>query len=71
MISLDAVRMRSLVTHLHDYLINHFHTGPYKHGEQDSVVMATKFLELARKCFFFLFLFPCEVQKKSTEWKSY
>ncbi|KAI9489257.1 hypothetical protein BDB00DRAFT_634473 [Zychaea mexicana] len=46
-LSLDAVRMRSLVTHLHNYLINHFHTGPYKHGEQDSVVMATKFLELA------------------------
>ncbi|KAG2224509.1 hypothetical protein INT45_004354 [Circinella minor] len=45
--SLDVLRMRSLVTHLHDYLINHFHTGPYKHGEQDSVVMATKFLELA------------------------
>ncbi|KAI9278362.1 hypothetical protein BDA99DRAFT_491964 [Phascolomyces articulosus] len=45
--SLDAARLRSLVKHLHDYLINHFHTGPYKHGEQDSVVMATKFLELA------------------------
>ncbi|KAI8147255.1 hypothetical protein BJV82DRAFT_509066 [Fennellomyces sp. T-0311] len=45
--SLDAGRMRSIVAHLHDYLIDHFHTGPYKHGEQDSVVMATKFLELA------------------------
>ncbi|CDH57609.1 probable e3 ubiquitin-protein ligase hectd2-like [Lichtheimia corymbifera JMRC:FSU:9682] len=44
---LDSERMEALVQYLHGYLIDHFHTGPYKHGEQDSVIMATKFLQLA------------------------
>ncbi|KAI9316288.1 hypothetical protein BX666DRAFT_1859022 [Dichotomocladium elegans] len=45
--SLEADRMRGLVRYLHEYLIDHFHTGPYKHGDQDSIIMAAKFLQLA------------------------
>lgn len=38
--------MRQRVSFLQQYLSDHFHTGPYKHGENDPVVMAVKSLEL-------------------------
>lgn len=47
--SIDAQRMSQLVAHMLRYLLDHFHTGPYKHGEQDTMVMTTKCLELLCK----------------------
>lgn len=47
--SLDASRMHQLVSFLQQYLSDHFHAGPYKHGENDSVIMAVKSLELLCK----------------------
>ncbi|KAI8883236.1 hypothetical protein K501DRAFT_272895 [Backusella circina FSU 941] len=44
--SLDATRMTLLVHDLHQYLLDHFHTGPYKHGVEDTVIMTLKCLEL-------------------------
>lgn len=38
--------MSSVVEDLQKYLSDHYHTGPYKHGLDDTVVMALKCLEL-------------------------
>ncbi|CEG68737.1 hypothetical protein RMATCC62417_04941 [Rhizopus microsporus] len=44
--NLDPARMTWMVQDLHQYLSDHFHTGPYKHGSEDTVVMTLKCLEL-------------------------
>ncbi|KAI8077290.1 uncharacterized protein B0P05DRAFT_579659 [Gilbertella persicaria] len=44
--SLDATRMHYMVKDLQKYLQDHYHTGPYKHGLEDTVIMALKCLEL-------------------------
>ncbi|KAI8343215.1 hypothetical protein BC941DRAFT_410725 [Chlamydoabsidia padenii] len=41
---LNSPIMKSMVDHLHNYLIDHFHVGPYRHGSNDTVVMAVKTL---------------------------
>ncbi|KAI7897747.1 uncharacterized protein BX663DRAFT_490671 [Cokeromyces recurvatus] len=46
MILLDPTRMKYIVQELQQYLLDHFHTGPYKHGLEDTVIMALKCLEL-------------------------
>lgn len=43
---LDSDRMNYLVQDLHQYLLDHYHTGPYKHGLEDTVIMTLKCLEL-------------------------
>ncbi|GAA5800055.1 hypothetical protein HPULCUR_005477 [Helicostylum pulchrum] len=53
---LDADRMNYLVQDLHQYLLDHYHTGPYKHGLEDTVIMTLKCLELL--CKTILFFFP-------------
>ncbi|CAO3588989.1 unnamed protein product [Absidia cylindrospora] len=41
---LEPTVMKSMVDHLHSYLLDHFHVGPYRHGGKDTVVMAVKTL---------------------------
>ncbi|KAI8329376.1 hypothetical protein EDC96DRAFT_452411 [Choanephora cucurbitarum] len=43
---LSFQQMSSVVEDLQKYLSDHYHTGPYKHGLDDTVVMALKCLEL-------------------------
>lgn len=38
--------MEYIVHDLQQYLLDHFHTGPYKHGLEDTVIMTMKCLEL-------------------------
>ncbi|CAO3620093.1 unnamed protein product [Cunninghamella blakesleeana] len=38
--------MKVIVQHLLDYLNEHFHMGPYRHGENDTVIMSVKALAL-------------------------
>src|SRR6478735_136498 len=38
--------MEYIVHDLRQYLLDHFHTGPYKHGLEDTVIMTMKCLEL-------------------------
>ncbi|KAI8983646.1 hypothetical protein BDB01DRAFT_722731 [Pilobolus umbonatus] len=44
--SLDNIRMKHCVDIMHHYLLDHFHTGPYKHGSEDTIIMALKCLGL-------------------------
>ncbi|CAO3640111.1 unnamed protein product [Mucor hiemalis] len=44
--SLDVTRMEFFIEDLHQYLLDHYHTGPYKHGLEDTVIMTLKCLEL-------------------------
>lgn len=44
--SLDPTRMEFFIEDLHQYLLDHYHTGPYKHGLEDTVIMTLKCLEL-------------------------
>lgn len=46
---LDAARMKQLVQQLHKYILEHFHTGPYKLGEHDPMIMAVKCLALVHQ----------------------
>ncbi|KAG0166371.1 hypothetical protein DFQ28_008287 [Apophysomyces sp. BC1034] len=46
MASMGEVQMKRLVKLLHQYLLAHFHAGPYKQGEHDTMLMAVKCLEL-------------------------
>ncbi|ORY94774.1 hypothetical protein BCR43DRAFT_506720 [Syncephalastrum racemosum] len=46
---LDAARMKQLVQQLHKYILEHFHTGPYKLGERDPMIMAVKCLGLVHQ----------------------
>ncbi|KAG1639659.1 hypothetical protein G6F44_007612 [Rhizopus delemar] len=39
-------RIRWVVQTLHQYLWDHFHIGPYKHGLEDTIIMTLKCLEL-------------------------
>jgi hypothetical protein len=41
--------MEYIVQDLQQYLLDHFHTGPYKHGLEDTVIMTLKCLELICK----------------------
>jgi hypothetical protein len=41
--------MEYIIQDLHQYLLDHFHTGPYKHGLDDTVIMTLKCLELICK----------------------
>ncbi|KAI9243540.1 hypothetical protein BY458DRAFT_530581 [Sporodiniella umbellata] len=43
---LSPMRMQWVIEDLHHYLWDHFHTGPYKHGLEDTVIMTLKCLEL-------------------------
>ncbi|CAO3702770.1 unnamed protein product [Rhizopus stolonifer] len=43
---LNPVRMQWIVQDLHQYLWDHYHTGPYKHGLEDTIIMTLKCLEL-------------------------
>ncbi|KAI8371919.1 hypothetical protein BD560DRAFT_369725 [Blakeslea trispora] len=43
---LNSLQMNFMVKELQKYLLDHYHTSPYKHGLEDTVVMALKCLEL-------------------------
>ncbi|KAL0075715.1 hypothetical protein F4703DRAFT_1886991 [Phycomyces blakesleeanus] len=43
---MHATTLEHLVDHLQNYLLNHFHTGPYKHGDSDVAILTVKCLEL-------------------------
>ncbi|KAI9029555.1 hypothetical protein CLU79DRAFT_734604 [Phycomyces nitens] len=43
---MHATTLEHLVEHLQTYLLNHFHTGPYKHGDNDVAILTVKCLEL-------------------------
>lgn len=47
--NLDLDRMNYIIQDLHQYLLDHYHTGPYKHGLEDTVIMTLKCLELLCK----------------------
>lgn len=44
--NLDPTRMTLFIGDLHQYLSDHYHTGPYKHGLEDTAIMTLKCLEL-------------------------
>lgn len=46
---LDPTRFTFLIQDLHQYLLDHYHTGPYKHGLEDTAIMTLKCLELLCK----------------------
>ncbi|KAI8369252.1 uncharacterized protein BYT42DRAFT_647962 [Radiomyces spectabilis] len=46
MMNVDERTIHDLVDHLQQHLVDHFHTGPYKHGERDTLIMTVKCLEL-------------------------
>ncbi|CAO3641871.1 unnamed protein product [Cunninghamella echinulata] len=43
---LNSGIMKTIVQHLLDYLDGHFHMGPYRHGENDTVIMSVRTLSL-------------------------
>lgn len=47
--SLDPTRMTYMIQDFHQYLLDHYHTGPYKHGLEDTVIMTLKCLEILCK----------------------
>lgn len=45
-ISLDPTFFETIVVYIKEYLLDHFHTGSYKHGFEDIAIMTLKSLEL-------------------------
>ncbi|KAI7870271.1 hypothetical protein BDF14DRAFT_1776662 [Spinellus fusiger] len=43
---LHAESLENLVEHLQDYLVEHFHTGPYRQGNNDIAIITVKCLDL-------------------------